>query len=182
MSGDRRAIRREFSRPAARSCLPTAPSQLGRCHCPTTTSSRLRRIPTGELFANVTGYYSLALGATPLERTQNAVLTGQTAQQRIGNIEDVFTGGEGTGDVRMTLHADLHETARQALAGRNGSVVMSTSKRELCWRCAATRRRPEPDRRSGLRRRPRRPRTAARGTRQSVLANAYRTASCRARR
>ena len=83
-----------------------------------------REYPTGELFANVTGYYSLALGATQLERTQNAVLTGQTAQQRIGNIEDVFTGGEGTGDVHMTLRADLQETARQALAGRNGSVVM----------------------------------------------------------
>ena len=83
-----------------------------------------REYPTGELFANVTGYYSLALGATQLERTQSSVLTGQTAQQRIGNIEDIITGGEGTGDVTLTLRADLQETARQALAGRAGSVVM----------------------------------------------------------
>ena len=52
------------------------------------------------------------------------MLTGQTAQQRIGNIEDIITGGDGTGDVHMTLRADLQETAREALAGRHGSVVM----------------------------------------------------------
>ena len=52
------------------------------------------------------------------------MLTGQTAQQRIGNIEDIITGGEGTGDVQLTMRADLQETARQALDGRRGSVVM----------------------------------------------------------
>ena len=52
------------------------------------------------------------------------MLTGQTAEQRIGNVEDIITGGEGTGDVQLTMRNDLQDTARQALNGRRGSVVM----------------------------------------------------------
>ena len=103
MGGNTRAIRREFSRP--RGEIVTADGVVVARSVATPDGSEFpyqREYPTGELFANVTGYYSLALGATQLERTQSSVLTGQTAQQRIGNIEDIITGGEGTGDV----HAD----------------------------------------------------------------------------
>jgi peptidoglycan glycosyltransferase len=125
MGGNTRAIRREFSRP--RGEIVSAEGVVAARSIPLPDDNEFpyqREYPTGELFANVTGYYSLALGATQLERTQNAVLTGQTAEQRIGNLEDIVTGGEGTGDVHMTLRADLQETAREALAGRRGSVVM----------------------------------------------------------
>jgi peptidoglycan glycosyltransferase len=125
MGGNTRAIRREFSRP--RGEIVTADGVVVARSVPTPEGSDFpyqREYPTGELFANVTGYYSLALGSTQLERTQSSVLTGQTAQQRIGNIEDIITGGEGTGTVQLTLRADLQETARQALGGREGSVVM----------------------------------------------------------
>ena len=125
MSGNTRAIRREFSRP--RGEIISADGVVAARSIPLPDDNEFpyqRQYPTEELFANVTGYYSLALGATQLERTQNAVLTGQTAEQRIGNLEDIVTGGDGTGDVHMTLRADLQETARQALDGRRGSVVM----------------------------------------------------------
>jgi penicillin-binding protein A len=125
MSGNTRAIRREFSRP--RGEIVTADGVVVARSMATPEGSEFpyqREYPTGELFANVTGYYSLALGSTQLERTQNSVLTGQTAQQRIGNIEDIFTGGEGTGTVELTMRADLQETAREALGGQAGSVVM----------------------------------------------------------
>ena len=125
MGGNTRAIRREFSRP--RGEIVTADGVVVARSVATPEGSEFpyqREYPTGELFANVTGYYSLALGSTQLERTQSSVLTGQTAQQRIGNIEDIITGGEGTGTVQLTLRADLQETARQALAGRHGSVTM----------------------------------------------------------
>ena len=125
MSGNTRAIRREFSRP--RGEIISADGVVAARSFPLPDDNEFpyqRQYPTEELFANVTGYYSLALGATQLERTQNAVLTGQTAEQRIGNLEDIVTGGDGTGDVHMTLRADLQETARQALDGRRGSVVM----------------------------------------------------------
>ncbi len=125
MGGNTRAIRREFSRP--RGEIVTADGVVVARSVATPEGSEFpyqREYPTGELFADVTGYYSLALGSTQLERTQSSVLTGQTAQQRIGNIEDIITGGEGTGTVQLTLRADLQETARQALAGRHGSVTM----------------------------------------------------------
>jgi penicillin-binding protein A len=125
MGENTRAIRREFSRP--RGEIVTADGVVVARSVATPQGSEFpyqREYPTGELFANVTGYYSLALGSTQLERTQRAVLTGQTAQQRIGNLEDIITGGEGTGTVRLTMRADLQETARQALGGNRGSVIM----------------------------------------------------------
>jgi peptidoglycan glycosyltransferase len=125
MGGNTRAIRREFSRP--RGEIVTADGVVVARSVTTPDGSEFpyqREYPTGELFANVTGYYSLALGSSQLERSQSSVLTGQTAQQRIGNIEDIITGGEGTGTVQLSMRADLQETARQALAGRRGSVVM----------------------------------------------------------
>ena len=125
MSGNTRAIRREFSRP--RGEIVSADGVVAARSIPLPDDNEFpyqREYPTGDLFANVTGYYSLALGATQLERTQNSVLTGQTAEQRIGNLEDIVTGGQGTGDVHMTLRSDLQDTAREALAGRRGSVVM----------------------------------------------------------
>ena len=125
MSGNTRAIRREFSRP--RGEIVSADGVVAARSIPLPDDNEFpyqREYPTGDLFANVTGYYSLALGATQLERTQNSVLTGQTAEQRIGNLEDIITGGQGTGDVHMTLRSDLQNTAREALAGRRGSVVM----------------------------------------------------------
>ena len=125
MGGNTRAIRREFSRPRGEIVSSDGVVAAESIALPDDNEFPYQRqYPTGELFANVTGYYSLALGATQLERTQNAVLTGQTAEQRIGNVEDIITGGDGTGNVHMTLRADLQETAREALAGRHGSVVM----------------------------------------------------------
>ncbi len=125
MGGNTRAIRREFSRPRGEIVSADGVVAAESIALPDDNEFPYQRqYPTGELFANVTGYYSLALGATQLERTQNAVLTGQTAEQRIGNVEDIITGGDGTGNVHMTLRADLQETAAQALAGRHGSVVM----------------------------------------------------------
>jgi peptidoglycan glycosyltransferase len=144
MSGNTRAIRREFSRPRGEIISADGVVAAHSIALPDDNEFPYQReYPTGELFANVTGYYSLALGATQLERTQNAVLTGQTAEQRIGNIEDIITGGEGTGDVHMTLRHDLQETARQALNGRRGSVVMLDTQ---CSRRRATRSSPMPTR------------------------------------
>ena len=62
--------------PAAPSSRPTARSwpRASRRATGTATSARY---PTGELFANVSGYFSFTLGSTQLERTQNDTLSGQ---------------------------------------------------------------------------------------------------------
>lgn len=83
-----------------------------------------RVYPTGELFANVTGYYSFAYGATQLERVQNDVLAGTTASQQLEGLSGIFTGETDTsGSVILTMRADLQQLAKDLLAGREGSVV-----------------------------------------------------------
>jgi peptidoglycan glycosyltransferase len=120
-----RAIRREFDRP--RGEIITADGVVVALSVATPQGSEFpfqRQYPLGTLYSGITGYYSFGFGATQVERTQNSVLTGQTAQQYIGNLEDIVRGGDGTGTVRLTVRNDLQTIARDALNGRNGSVVM----------------------------------------------------------
>lgn len=125
--GNTRAIRREFGRP--RGQIVTRDGVVVAESVPTPEGSAFplqRTYPTGDLFANVTGYYTLAFGATQLEFSQNDVLTGDTARQRIGNLDDIVSGGDGTGSVRLTLDYDLQRLARQLLVsnGYSGSITL----------------------------------------------------------
>ena len=51
--------------------------------CPATDVKFRRLYPTGELFANVTGYYTFGLGSTQLEKTRSDVLSGDTFTQQV---------------------------------------------------------------------------------------------------
>jgi len=83
-----------------------------------------RVYPTNELFANVTGYYTLGFGSTQLERTYNDVLIGTTPQQQLEGAGDLFSKADTTGSVHLTLRNDLQIVARDALGGREGSAVV----------------------------------------------------------
>ena len=83
-----------------------------------------RNYPKGELFANITGYYTLGYGSTQLERTQSAVLKGTTAQQQIEATGGLFSKEDLSGSVHVTLRADLQAAAKKALGNREGSVVV----------------------------------------------------------
>lgn len=86
---------------------------------------RFQRVyPTGDLFAQITGYYTLGFGSTQLERTQNDVLSGKTARQQLEGVGDLFSAKDVTGSVHLTLRNDLQEVARSALAKREGSAVV----------------------------------------------------------
>lgn len=80
-----------------------------------------RVYPTGDLFSNVTGYYTYSFGSTQLEKTKNDVLMGDTAAQTVGGV---FGGGDNTGSVLLTMRADLQKVAADALGTREGSVVV----------------------------------------------------------
>jgi peptidoglycan glycosyltransferase len=80
-----------------------------------------RTYPLGDLFSNVTGYYTYGFGSTQLEKTQNDVLAGKTAAQV---IDGVLGGADNTGTVRLTLDAELQQVAADALGDREGSVVV----------------------------------------------------------
>ena len=83
-----------------------------------------RNYPKGELFANITGYYTLGYGSTQLERTQTAVLSGKTPQQQLEATGGLFSKEDVSGSVRVTLRADLQAAAKKALGNREGSVVV----------------------------------------------------------
>jgi peptidoglycan glycosyltransferase len=84
----------------------------------------LRTYPYGPLFGNVTGYYSFNYGATDIEDAYNDELTGRDPEIGAADLTDLLRGRVRTGTVQLTIDARAQELARQALAGRRGSVVV----------------------------------------------------------
>ncbi|MBA3288807.1 MAG: penicillin-binding protein 2 [Acidimicrobiia bacterium] len=120
-----RAIRRQFEQP--RGSIVTADGVIVAASVENPPGSPFRyqrTYPEAELFAHITGYYTFAFGSTQLERTQNAVLAGETAEQQLRNLPGIITGDDDSGSVRLTLRADLQRAARDALGEREGSVVV----------------------------------------------------------
>ena len=80
-----RAIRREFERP--RGPIVTANGTVSPASVATPPGPAFkyqRQYPTGDLYADISGYYTFAFGSTQLERTQNDVLAGTTPEQQRG--------------------------------------------------------------------------------------------------
>lgn len=86
--------------------------------------ARRREFPQGELFAQVTGFYSFEFGAEGIERQYNEELAGLTEEQRYDRLSDLFVDRDRTADVTLTLRRDVQEAARAALGPRKGSVVV----------------------------------------------------------
>jgi len=84
---------------------------------------RLRRYPTGPLFAHVTGYFSFTFGSEGVERTYNDELTGKATKLRLNSIGDLLLDKKHTANVTLTLTQKLQQVATQALGPRKGAVV-----------------------------------------------------------
>jgi peptidoglycan glycosyltransferase len=82
-----------------------------------------RRYLEPELWANITGYYSFALGATGIEKEYNAQLAGRTLDLQLRSIGDLFLDPEVVGNVTLTMRHDLQQVARDSLGEQEGSVV-----------------------------------------------------------
>jgi peptidoglycan glycosyltransferase len=124
-SRNNRATVRDFNDP--RGDIVSADGVVVATSFPTDSGSEFayqRVYPTGELFANVTGYYTFVYGSTQLERTQNDVLAGRTTEQQLRGLAALFGGGDTSGDVITTVDSRLQDAARQALGEREGSVVV----------------------------------------------------------
>lgn len=85
---------------------------------------RRREFPEGDLFAQVTGFFSYEYGAEGIERQLNDVLAGRTTEQRYQEVRDLFVDRDRTADVALTLRRDVQQAAREALGERKGSVVV----------------------------------------------------------
>ena len=83
-----------------------------------------RMYPQRDLFGPVTGYFNFNFGATGIEKRYNEELAGQTTEQELHSLSDLFVDRDRTGDVTLTIRADLQQTAREALGDQRGSVVV----------------------------------------------------------
>ncbi|MBV1894527.1 MAG: hypothetical protein KUG57_10795, partial [Ilumatobacteraceae bacterium] len=84
-----------------------------------------REYPTGDLLADVTGYFTFAFGSTQVERLYGDVLSGTTAEQQVRSLGDLLSGDvDAAGSVELALRHDAQSLAKFMLAGRTGSVVV----------------------------------------------------------
>jgi peptidoglycan glycosyltransferase len=84
----------------------------------------LRQYPQGELYAAVTGYYSLVYGSAQIEEAENDLLAGSDDRLIARRIADLFTGRDPSGgDVVLTLDPAVQEAAMAGLDGVTGAVV-----------------------------------------------------------
>ena len=83
-----------------------------------------RTYPYGDLYANITGYYTLGFGSSQIERIENNVLAGKTTQQQLEAGKDLFSKTDASGTVQLTIDSRIQEIAQQALGKREGSVVV----------------------------------------------------------
>lgn len=83
-----------------------------------------RRYPDDELYAHVTGFYSIVYGRAGLEQTGNDFLVGQAPDAFARNLGHFLTGQERQGDdIVLTVRPAVQAAARDALNGRAGAVV-----------------------------------------------------------
>ncbi|MCW2701646.1 MAG: Peptidoglycan glycosyltransferase [Blastococcus sp.] len=84
----------------------------------------LREYPQAELYAGITGYYSLVYGNSALERAENGVLAGSDPRLFVRRLADLFTGRDPAGgDVVLTLDPAVQKAAMAGLEGKTGAVV-----------------------------------------------------------
>ena len=84
----------------------------------------LRQYPQGELYAGVTGYYSLVYSKTRLEQAENDLLSGSDPRLVLRRLADLFTGRDPAGgDVVLTLDPAVQQAAMTGLQGQTGAVV-----------------------------------------------------------
>lgn len=83
-----------------------------------------RVYPEGDLYAHITGHYTLGFGRTQVERVHNDVLVGRTPQQQLEGAGDLFSTADTSGSVHLTVVSRIQQVAREALGGREGSVVV----------------------------------------------------------
>jgi penicillin-binding protein A len=127
--GNTRLVQREYSRP--RGVITTADGTLlaQSVETPGESFKRRRVYPAGELYAQTTGSFSFVFGATGVEKVYNEELSGNTLNQQIRGVADMFSNQETVGNVELSLRDDVQSVARNALkdprtgADREGSVV-----------------------------------------------------------
>lgn len=84
----------------------------------------LRTYSDGELYAPVTGYYTLGQGSTGIESALNKELSGTSNEQFFDKLNSLLTGKDPEGaTVNTTIDAAVQKVAYDALGSNTGAVV-----------------------------------------------------------
>ena len=121
-----RQVLREFNKP--RGPIVTSDGIVAAVSFPTAPGEPYdfrREYPTGDLLADITGYFTFAFGSTQVEKMYGDVLTGSTTEQQVRGLGDLLTGGTGsTGTVELAVRNDAQEAAKFLLGGQSGSITV----------------------------------------------------------
>ncbi|HEY5116047.1 MAG TPA: penicillin-binding transpeptidase domain-containing protein [Nakamurella sp.] len=85
-----------------------------------------RVYPGTDVYANLTGYYSMRYGPTGLERNQNDILSGESPDLIAGQLSDLITGRDPRGgNVELNIVPAVQQAAYSAMTEKNyvGAVV-----------------------------------------------------------
>lgn len=83
-----------------------------------------REYPQGDLYSEVTGYFSPVYGATALEQEMGDELSGSSDDQFYNRVVSTLSGEQQTGaSVETTLDPELQQIAHDSLQGRQGAIV-----------------------------------------------------------
>ena len=83
-----------------------------------------RFYPQGDLFGQITGYYSRVYGTSELEHSMNSYLSGSDSSLAGSTLSDLVLGRPRKGGtVITTLQPSLQRLAQEALGGQQGAVV-----------------------------------------------------------
>lgn len=87
-----------------------------------------RFYPLGDAAAHIVGYASQNIGNSGVENYFNDELLGSTEElKNMGYIAQIFSG-KGGNNLKLTLDSDVLQTARNALEGKRGAVVVIDAK------------------------------------------------------
>jgi peptidoglycan glycosyltransferase len=89
-----------------------------------------RTYPQPELYAGITGYFSQNYGATGLEQSMDQQLTGNSDQQFLDRVGQLFLGNQPKGaSVELTIDPEIQKLAYDLIPdGQRGSIVVTNPK------------------------------------------------------
>lgn len=120
--GNQRNLLREYSR--ERGQIVVASSAIATSLTTADVLAYLRQYSNGPQYAAVTGFYSHVYGATGIERSANALLSGSDDQLLTDRITQLLAGRAPRGaTLVLAINPKAQAAAWKALRGRTGAVV-----------------------------------------------------------